>query len=175
MEWVNGWPRLLGAPLEAVMQLGTLGGALVVLAAVAVATIRTRPLAIVAVGLAVVTGWKVDNLLKAVVDRPRPPAVVSTLTVRDHADGSAYPSGHTTLAVAVAVAVLPLLPHRWRPVAIGLAVAVAVARMYVGVHWPTDLVGGAALGTLLAGLSWALVDLAAPKGPDDADYGPDHP
>lgn len=65
----------------------------------------------------------------------------------------AFPSGHTTLAFATAVALCLLFP-RWRPVFLLLAVVVAAQRMLVNAHYVSDTVAGAAMGTLAALAAW---------------------
>lgn len=70
-----------------------------------------------------------------------------------HAADNGFPSDHTTLAFAVAGAILV-----WRRslglVCLVLATALGIARIYVGVHWPSDIIGGAVVG-LVAGTSIA--------------------
>lgn len=98
------------------------------------------------------------NAVKALVARPRPsigPVVAS-------ATGYGFPSAHATQAAAVwgALAVLALrsLADRWARRAVtvaatALVVLIGVSRLYLGVHWATDVVSGWALGALwLAGL-----------------------
>jgi len=71
---------------------------------------------------------------------------------------SAFPSGHAA-TMALFAGVWAMSAHRrfvsW--LALGLAVLVAVSRMAVGVHWPTDVLAGLALGWISAwiGLRWA--------------------
>jgi membrane-associated phospholipid phosphatase len=89
------------------------------------------------------------------VDRPRPfvadPAVQ---LFAHHAADPGFPSDHATAAFAIAVALL--LRHRaWGAVVMAFAVVLAVARVAMGVHYPSDVVGGAALGTLVALVLWA--------------------
>ena len=89
--------------------------------------------------------------LKYVVRRPRPvleelPALSSTVT------SLSFPSAHSTTSFAAAWTLtrgddgLPVVP------VYALAKAMAVSRIYAGVHYPTDIVAGAALGTALAAL-----------------------
>jgi undecaprenyl-diphosphatase len=160
LEAANGLPRAIGAPLEVLMQLGTFPIGLVVVAGVAVVTAPRGIGPTTTVLLAVLASSRLDNILKDIVERPRPGHVLGTITGRDAAAGFAFPSGHATAAFALAAAVSLLLPGRWRWVPFGLATGTAIARMYVGVHWPTDLIGGAALGTLVGTAAWLVVDAA---------------
>jgi glycosyltransferase 2 family protein len=152
---VNGWPRIIGAPLEVVMQLGTLPAALAI--TVVVALVTARPRATLALLLASLVAWRLDDVLKEVIERPRPAGHVDDLVVREEAHGFGFPSGHTALAFAVAAVLHPLLPARWRWGPWVLASLVGIARLYVGVHWPMDLVGGAALGIAIGGACGLLV------------------
>ena len=145
-EVVNEWPRGIGAPLELVMHIGTIGAGLVLIAAVAVTHLPQRPRPVVAVGVATLVAWRLDDVVKGIIERPRPEVLPWGAIVRDHATGYGFPSGHTTLAFAFATVLHPLLPARVRWIPWAVATAVGLARMYVGVHWPMDVVGGAALG-----------------------------
>jgi undecaprenyl-diphosphatase len=60
-----------------------------------------------------------------------------------------FPSGHTTTSFACATVLSALVP-RLRVPALLLAVAIGYSRLYVGVHYPLDVIGGAVLGTLVA-------------------------
>ncbi|WP_237479132.1 phosphatase PAP2 family protein [Lichenibacterium dinghuense] len=62
---------------------------------------------------------------------------------------ASFPSGHTTSAFAAAVA-LGLVSPRLRPWLLGGAALVGISRVVVGAHYPSDVVGGAALGSLAA-------------------------
>jgi undecaprenyl-diphosphatase len=69
--------------------------------------------------------------------------------VREHIGGPGYPSAHTTVAFAMAVVVACCFPRvRWA--ALAVALVIGLARVYMGVHLPLDVVGGAALGLLVA-------------------------
>lgn len=97
------------------------------------------------------------QLVKAASGRDRPGADIA-LTA---ADGAAFPSGHTANAMVLAIGVSLLVlstSHRQRygPLAAGVGasfvVAVATSRIYLGVHWVTDVVAGAVIAAL-----WMLV------------------
>jgi undecaprenyl-diphosphatase len=66
----------------------------------------------------------------------------------------AFPSAHAMQAMACAVALTGLLPASWRvivgSVCIGLAVLVGVSRLYLQVHWPSDVLAGLVLGGVCA-------------------------
>ena len=106
-------------------------------------------------------GLALDDIVKFLVNRPRPDMapVVEAL-------GSAFPSGHATAATALFAAVAYVLTRRldrraavWVWAAAMFASAlVALSRVYLGVHWPTDVLAGMALGG-----SW----VAAARGATD--------
>ncbi len=126
--------------------------------AVVLSLLRQRsPLPVVlAVGATV---WSVDvlvQILKEVIERPRPfRAIPSADPLTTFSIGYSLPSGHaaTSFAGAVMLAVF----FRWAlPWLLLLAAAVAYSRVYVGVHYPGDVLAGAALGTVWA-LAWFAV------------------
>jgi len=95
--------------------------------------------------------------LKILVERPRPD--LDEHVVMTHS--FSFPSGHAanTMTVFVAIALLAL-PKRHRfwsiPVAIALAAVVAATRPWLGVHWPSDIVGGWMLAALsISAALWA--------------------
>ena len=141
--------------LDVGMQAVTmLGGTAFVAAAFAVAAVwvylrtrQTRWPAFLAVCM--VGSLSLDNILKLVVGRPRPdlrPLVDVT--------GSSFPSGHATAAAALftALAFVATRKRAWRSSvwiwtgAAVVALLVALSRVYLGVHWPTDVLAGLALG-----------------------------
>lgn len=153
---INDLPRAIGAPLELIMPVGTVSGALAVALIVAVATHRAGPRPAIAVLLAALSVRWFGEALKELIERPRPTVVLDTITLRDQVHNFAYPSGHAAVAFALAQTTAPLV-GRWRGVPFAVACAVAVARLYVGVHWPTDLIGGAALGVVVGAVALFLV------------------
>jgi undecaprenyl-diphosphatase len=111
--------------------------------ALALALMTRRPLVLTTV----VVCYLADVLAYAIklgVDRPRPGLEP---LVRLPTDPS-FPSGHAATSFAGATMLSAFAP-RYRVVFFTLATAIAFSRIYVGVHWPFDVVAGAALGAAL--------------------------
>ena len=111
-----------------------------------------RPDVVWAVWVAAVLTALVVQGLKAGVGAPRPPAVLDPAQI--HVVGrilrsGSFPSGHTAAAFAFAGVLILSLRRAWLTVCLlCAAVGVGVSRMAVGVHWPVDVLCGAALGWL---------------------------
>jgi undecaprenyl-diphosphatase len=100
----------------------------------------------VLVVLAVLAADGLASLVKAAVGEKRP-SEPDPLVAIPHSHS--FPSGHTATAVAGAVVLSHLAP-RWTPAFVLLAAAIAYSRLYVGVHFPLDVAGGAAIGAATA-------------------------
>jgi membrane-associated phospholipid phosphatase len=118
---------------------------------------RTRPwVPVAALGTAggALLGSGLANLLKVLVDRARP-------AISDHdwaaliatPSSSSFPSGHAATAFGAATA-LALLHRRLRWPALALAALIAFSRVYLGVHYPLDVIAGSLIG-VAAGVAGA--------------------
>ncbi|MBO4320069.1 MAG: phosphatase PAP2 family protein [Treponema sp.] len=99
--------------------------------------------------------YLINNVcIKNIVDRARPYDVIEGLIpLGNLPDDSSFPSGHTAISFAVSVVLLFSTKKRFGIPAVILAFLIAISRMYVGVHYPTDVLGGFVIGTLCACIS----------------------
>ena len=102
----------------------------------------------------------VNLLLKNWVARVRPYYLLEDLIllVREPADYS-FPSGHTGAAFAVASVMFLGMPHSIGVPAILVASVIGFSRIYLGVHFPTDVLGGVIVGCLTGFVAWKLTGL----------------
>ncbi len=151
-------PRWLARAMLDITALGSGAVATLVttIAVLYLALARRRALALI-VAVAAIGGWGVMALAKGFYARPRPDA---TLAI-DLATGLSFPSGHTIAATAVYLTIGSVLARAIEPrvqriyvlcVAAALAVIVGVSRVFLGVHYPSDVLGG-----WLVGGAWALL------------------
>jgi undecaprenyl-diphosphatase len=110
---------------------------------------------VVAAGFSAALALGLAQVISHVWERPRPymahPDVAHLFIARSH--DPSFPSDHATASFAIAVALF--LRHRKVGVlALAMAAVVSVARVVVGTHYPSDVLGGAALGTACALLLW---------------------
>jgi undecaprenyl-diphosphatase len=129
-----------------------------VVVALFLAVLWRKPWILVAVVCADIAADLLSYGLRDWIGRRRPPLVYPEPKPLVHLPHSAaFPSGHSATAFACAT-VLAWWDRRLAVPAFVLAAAIAWSRVYVGVHWPLDVLGGAVLGVLVA---TALLKLAA--------------
>lgn len=138
-EWLDGLAQLLSRPFDG-------GAAWIALCLVLLAVKKTRPLG-AALSAALLLEWALCNgVCKPLFDRARPcdlrPAV-ELLVERPW--GASFPSGHTGAAFAAAGAMYARRVRLW-PLWVLLAGAVGLSRLYLYVHFPTDVAAGVLLG-----------------------------
>lgn len=154
-ELLNGLPDVLWPLVWLPMQAGSFLGSLAIVVMAAVVTRDWR--VVLAAVIASQTAFWMAKVVKATVSRGRPAAFLSDIHLRERAGGFGYVSGHTAVAFALASALAPSMPRRFRPAIWAAAVLVGFGRIYAGAHLPLDVVGGAGIGVLIGTLTrWAL-------------------
>ena len=119
--------------------------------------------------LFVLSDFVVSSFIKNVVCRPRPshdPAVMDLLSYVNDYRGGAYgfPSNHASNGFAAATFLALLLRNRWVTLSAFLwAIGSCYSRMYLGVHYPTDILCGAMLGIVFAIIIFLLYKKAAKR------------
>ncbi len=132
----------------ATTDLGSVYATLSASATLAVLGRRRDAADVAGVGL---SAWACSEAAKRVFDRRRPYEADGTRRLLRPPAGSSFPSGHATVATAVGLTLAEGAAHpAGRAILSGLGPQVAASRVYAGVHYPSDVVGGAGLGTLLA-------------------------
>jgi undecaprenyl-diphosphatase len=119
--------------------------------------------------LLILAGNVMTLALKPVLHRPRPTA--DQAIILDHQSSSSMPSGHAMMVMTLGGAVVLLAHHRQRAskklvasVAISI-VLVGVSRVYLGAHWPSDVLVSYLLGFLWVAFVWRIVRPILQKHP----------
>ena len=148
---------------ETARDITALGGftvlGLVTVAALAALIVYRRWWQAIVFGTAAVGAQLLAETIKNVVGRPRPTFVARY----DLIASSSFPSGHSMMAPAIYFTLAAIVTAgELRPAARGLLMvgsvalvaAIGVSRVYLGVHWPTDVLAGWALGSAVALVAW---------------------
>ena len=145
----DGWTIVA----EVVTWLGGVGGVATIGAlVVGWLLVRREPRAAAHVALTLALGALLVVVFKGAMDRSRPD-VFAWLSAPH---GASFPSGHSTSAALAMPMAMSVVAWRTRPrpgiaalvvaLVAALVVAVGLSRMYLGVHWPSDVIAGWALG-----------------------------
>jgi undecaprenyl-diphosphatase len=126
----------------------------VVVLTVVYVLVRNRSILPVVAGVASAgAAFLLDNAAKLIADRARPYQVMADAVLRQQpAHGTSFPSSHTAVTLAVAIALVPFLARPLAAAGIGYAVLVGWSRIYLGVHYPLDVLAGAGIGTATGGV-----------------------
>ena len=129
--------------------------------------------------IATAGGAIVTTILKVLVARPRPEIFVH----RSYATSGSFPSGHSMLSAVVYLTLGSLLARFTKDlrlrlyllfVACLLTFLVGISRIYMGVHWPTDVLAGWAAGAVWASICWTIARILQVRGAIESDL-PDPP
>ena len=160
LDWMQAHLRcgVLDAVMPAVSWICNHGEVWILLAAILLAIPKTRK-----AGFCLACGLLVDLLvcnlwLKPMIGRVRPFAVNPnvSLLISPPSDAS-FPSGHTASSFAAVAALKTADSRLWKP-ALALAAVIAFSRLYLYAHWPTDILGGIAVGILAGWLGAKLAE-----------------
>lgn len=114
---------------------------------------RTRRTGVYCAAAMLLTLLAVNLTIKPLVRRTRPYEVVEGLRILvGRQSDFSFPSGHSSNSLSCAWTIFRLAPRRWGIPVLALAIAIALSRLYVGVHYPTDVLAGAAIGIGLSEL-----------------------
>ncbi|HSJ43403.1 MAG TPA: phosphatase PAP2 family protein [Euzebyales bacterium] len=139
--------------IAAATDLGSMYGVVGTATALGAAGYRRLARDVMAVGSA---AWVVAQGAKTRVRRERPYQAEGVARLIRPPTGSSYPSGHAAVTAAMMSVIAADGGRPVRLTAGGLVVFVAASRVYVGVHYPSDVLGGAGMGLLLA-RSWRAI------------------
>ena len=125
---------------------------------------KTRAVGI-SVLLALLINLCITNIsLKNIIARPRPFHVNPELmTLIKHPSSFSFPSGHTSGSFTAALVLFHLMPKKIGVPAVVLATMIGFSRMYVGVHYPTDVLGGIVVGIIASTVAILVVRFVKEK------------
>lgn len=147
---INALPQTLAPIVWVPMQAGAVGSPIAVGVFLLLGGRKREAVRVAVTGIAV---WGAAKGLKRVVGRGRPGEHIEATALRiGSADkGLGFPSGHAAVAVALVAGVEPDGGLALASAGLALALAVGFSRIYVGAHYPLDILGGYILGSLTAG------------------------
>lgn len=157
--WVQDFFRQswLSPILAFYTRLGDHGLLWIVLCALLLLFPRTRRAGLAGAFALILSLLCTNILLKHIFTRTRPWLVLEgLLPLVAEPDPNSFPSGHSSAAIAAAAAWWRYLPRPWRLAAALSAALMALSRLYVGVHFPTDVLCGVLVGLLCGWGGWRL-------------------
>jgi membrane-associated phospholipid phosphatase len=163
VKWFNNPPQPVAAifavvnPLCRPIPLIILGILFIVWVVLAASQLNERWELVRAAILTLILAEVMAQIGKQIASQPRPLAVIPGIDNHGYPTeplGNAYPSAHAAAAVALIAAIWPWTRWPQRVVGVSAAILVALNRLYIGAHWPVDILGGAAIGMLAASITW---------------------
>lgn len=151
--WIQDWVRvgILNPLVELYTTLGNAGMLWIVLSLLLLCRKSTRKAGIASLCALAIGALCTNVVLKHLVSRPRPYVTMAgeLIPLLTSSDPYSFPSGHTCAAFAAGVAWAGVSRSRWvKVIAILQAVFMGLSRLYVGVHYPSDVLAGALIGAL---------------------------
>ncbi len=122
---------------------------------------KTRVVGVTLLVSLMINGILTNLTLKDLFARPRPFNVSpELLTLIEKPSSFSFPSGHTSVSFAGALVLLKMMPKKVGVPAVILAAMIGFSRMYIGVHYPTDVLGGIVVGVIASEAAYYLVKYA---------------
>ena len=165
--WLQEFVRnpILDRIMITMTRLGDNGIFWIILALFFVAFKKTRRMGICCFLSMIFSYVSVNIILKNVIGRIRPyDAIEELMCIIEVQPDFSFPSGHSSISFACLTVIFLMVPKKTYaviPAVIGLLIC--FSRMYVGVHYPTDILGGILLGILCGLLAYFIVNKAAAR------------
>ncbi|MDQ3065147.1 MAG: flippase-like domain-containing protein [bacterium] len=148
-EFFNNLPSMLDGVMHAITQLGG-AGSILLWAALGYYLINRR--AAILVGSTGIVAWYLAKVFKSIINRGRPEAFFESINLFNNVPfgGLGFPSGHSTFVAACVGILYYQVDKKYRKYLILSVLLVGISRMYLGAHFPLDILGGWALGAMVA-------------------------
>ncbi len=170
------WLEEFGRDVTALGGVGILG--MLTISVAGFLILQGKRQAAIFIVVAVAGGLLISSLLKSEFDRPRPDLVPHG----SYTYTASFPSGHSTLSAVTFLTLGALLARVQRRrrvkayliiLAVIITFLVGVSRVYLGVHWPTDVLAGWTLGTTWALICWLAARWLQKRGKVEEDTSGD--
>lgn len=131
---------------------------------------RTRTVGITVLVALLINDIMTNMILKDLFARPRPyVASAEIVPLIKKLSSYSFPSGHTSVSFSGALVLYRMMPRKVGVPAIILAAMIGFSRLYVGVHFPTDVLGGIVIGIIASTLAYYLVRFLEKKLKGEAE------
>ncbi len=148
---------------KAVTMLGDKAVAMILLGGALLLFKKTRKAGFAVLLSLIIGGLAVNLMLKPLVDRTRPYQAVEDFRIWWEAVGGlvvgdrSFPSGHTNIVACGMTAFALSMGKRWILPSAAVVLLVGASRLYLMVHYPTDILGGLICGALAGALAWWII------------------
>jgi membrane-associated phospholipid phosphatase len=159
--WVQEFLRnpILNPVMVLITMLGNGGFIWIIISAGLLIPKKTRRVGLICAISLLLMHFSIDDLIKPLIGRVRPYEAIDALqALVPPPEGTSFPSGHTASSFAVAVVLFRNVKKKISIWPMMLAIFISLSRIYVGVHYPTDVIGGVIGGIICAYLAQFLYE-----------------